>query len=97
MEAIKHAMTYSLLGYPIYAYLIAGALVGAQELINRSQKLKAQTYAQAFSNVFAVAQKTILGRLPIVAQLLAVLASMKTPDLQPALAQSAVEKAQSDK
>lgn len=91
--AIKHALFYSLFGYPVYAYLIAGALIGAQEVINRSKKLKAQTYAQAVGNLFALLQRGILGKFPVVAQVIAVLASMKTPEPAPALAESAADKA----
>jgi hypothetical protein len=93
MDKLHALVMFKILGYPVYAYLIVGGLVGVQEFINRSKWLKAQTYAQAVGNVFALAQKTILGKFPIVAQLIALLATMKTPEPVPALAQSAEDKA----
>lgn len=93
MDKLHALVMFKILGYPVYAYLVVGGIVGAQEFINRSNWLKAQTYAQAVGNFFALAQKTILGRLPIVAQLIGVLAVMKTPQPAPALADSAADKA----
>lgn len=88
---IKNALTYVVLGYPVWAYLVAGALLGAQEVINRSQKLKAQTYAQVVGNAFAFAQKTILGKFPVVGHLIAVLAMLQTPQ-QPSVQLPPVQK-----
>lgn len=79
MEAIKHAMLYVLWGAPVWAWLVGGALLGAQEVFSRSKKIKALTYAQALGNGAAWLRRTIVGKFPVVGQVLAVLAMLETP------------------
>jgi len=93
MEAIKHAALYVIWGAPVWAWLVGGAILGAQEAIARSPKLKANTYVQAVGNIAAKLKGTVLGKFPVLAQVLAVLGAMKTPEPEPALAESAADKA----
>ena len=84
MEAIKHAAFYVIWGAPVWAWLVGGAILAAQEAVARSPKLKANTYVQMVGNVAAKLKGTVLGKFPVLAQVLAVLGTMQTPAPLPA-------------
>lgn len=79
MDTIKHAMLFVIWGEPVWAWLLGGAIFGAQEAISRSKKIKALTYAQAIGNGAAWLRRTIVGKFPVVGQVLAIIAMMQTP------------------
>lgn len=92
METIKHALAYQLWGIAVGWWLVGGAVFAAQEAIARSPKLKANTYVQAVGNIAAKLKGTVLGKFPVLAQVLAILGAMQTPT-PPTMAEQAEKKA----
>lgn len=88
MDHIKAALSYHLAGVAIGWWLSGILIVAAQEIIARSPKLRANTYVQAIGNVAARLKGTVLGKFPVLAQVLAILGTMQTPPGAPKEEQS---------
>ena len=86
MQWLKHAATYMMWGAPVWVWLLT--VVGlpiANEIVQRS-KVKSNSLLQVVGNVADKLGATPLCKIPIVAQILATLAVMKTPT-KPAIQQ----------
>lgn len=79
LQHLRAAMVHQLLGAPVWGWLAALALA-AQEGLARSPRWKSNTWAQAVGNVAARLRETLVGRFPVVSQLLWLLALPRTPD-----------------
>lgn len=83
MTAVVAWLNHAWHGAPVWAWAAIVALVVGQDLLARSKKVQANAYGQAIGNIAKLLRNTLLGRFPVVGQILMLVGMLGTGDPAP--------------